>query len=146
MPDPSGSTVRKAFLLEAFLNLLSFPLLTNTRGTLSFLLRDPGEINDSTVLFARLFGGVIIGGLTTALIYGARHIPSRRNTYWTLGMGEVLLIPILALEASKQKGALSTRAAIGSIGLLLPPLLWRIFVLYVRPEMIGNERASKKNE
>ncbi|WVW79491.1 hypothetical protein I302_101460 [Kwoniella bestiolae CBS 10118] len=143
MSDPSGPIVRKAFLLEALLNLFSLPLITHTSTVLSYILKHPSQINPSSILFARLFGGIIIGGLTTALLYGARHIPSRRAVYWTLGMGEVLLIPLLALEGSKVNGALSRKVAWGSIGMLAPPLVWRVFVLYVRPDWIGRERVGK---
>ncbi|WVQ63780.1 uncharacterized protein L199_001934 [Kwoniella botswanensis] len=143
MSDHSGPVVRKVFLLEAFLNLLSLPLITNTRTVLSYLLRNPAHINASSILFARLFGGIIIGGLTTGLLYGAAHIPSRRAVYWTLGMGEVFLIPILALESTNPQSALTRKTALASIGLLAPPLAWRVYLLYMRPEWIGRERAGK---
>ncbi|WWC91082.1 uncharacterized protein L201_006023 [Kwoniella dendrophila CBS 6074] len=149
--DPSGTVVKRAFLIESFFNLLSFPLITNTETVLYYLLRDPtSQINASSILFSRLFGGLVIGGLTTCLIYGSKHIPSRRNVYWTLGMGEIFLIPILLLEALKsnqdKNKALSTYTALGSISLLLPPLLWRVYILYIRPDLIGDENQIKKDE
>ncbi|WWC72980.1 uncharacterized protein I206_106944 [Kwoniella pini CBS 10737] len=149
--DPSGSIVRKAFLIEAFLNLLSFPLITNTKTTLYYLLLNSKDINESTILFTRLFGGIIIGGLTTSLIYGSKYINSRRNTYYTLGFGEILLIPILSLELfksleEKNQSALSFKTSLISICLLLPPLIWRIYILFIRPDLIGNEKELKKLE
>ena len=145
IPDPNqnGSIIRKAFVLEAIANLFTIPLITNTRFILSFLLLHPSDINPASILFARLFGGIIVGGLTSALLTGATNtrngIESRRPTYLLLGVGEALLIPILALEAAKdgRDAALSTKAALGSIGLLLPPLLWRCYVLFVRPDFLG---------
>ncbi|KAF9738600.1 hypothetical protein PMIN01_03883 [Paraphaeosphaeria minitans] len=150
MPDPNqnDSTIRKAFLLEAIANLFTIPLITNTRFILSILLLHPSDINPASILFARLFGGIIVGGLTSALLIGAGNtrngIGSRRTTYVLLGLGEAFLIPMLALETAKggSDAALSTAVAVGSIGLLLPPLAWRGYVLFLRPELLGRYRKA----
>ncbi|EMD91599.1 hypothetical protein COCC4DRAFT_37344 [Bipolaris maydis ATCC 48331] len=145
-PDPAqdGSTIRKAFILEATANLFTIPLITNTRFTLSLLLSNPSrDINPASVLFARLFGGLIVGGLTSALFAGAANtrngIESRRPTYLMLGIGEACLIPILMWELIQgaPRAAISRAVAGVSIGFLLPPLLWRMYVLFVRPELLG---------
>lgn len=147
MPDPNytGSTIRKAFLFEAIANLFTIPLITNTRFVLSFLLNHPArDINPASILFARLFGGIVVGGLTSALLAGYSNtrngIESRRPTYLMLGIGEAMLIPILVLEGLKGSAgdaALSAKVAWGSIGLLAPPLMWRLYVLFVRPDLLG---------
>jgi hypothetical protein len=146
VPDPNqdGTTIRRAFLLEAALNLFTIPLITNTRLILSYILLHPSDINPSSVLFARLFGGLIVGGLTSALLVGATNtrngIESRRPTYLLLGLGESCLLPILAIEASKRgsaDAALSVGMAVGVIGMLAPPLVWRLYVLGVRPDLLG---------
>jgi len=150
-PDPTytGSTIRKAFLAEAIANLFTIPLITNTRSTLSFLLLRPAHINPTSILFARLFGGLVVGGLTSALLAGATNtrngIESRRPVYLLLGVGEALLIPILLLEWFKDGGrdaALSKKVAGMSIAMLAPPLIWRLYVLCVRPDLLG--RYSEK--
>ncbi|KAK4687291.1 hypothetical protein P7C73_g2809, partial [Tremellales sp. Uapishka_1] len=147
-----GTTVRRAIILEAFLNLLSFPLLTHTRTVLSLLLLHPHHINPSSVLFARLFGGIIIGGLTPLLLCAVPNtrigIDSRRTAYIALGLGEVLLIPLLVHQATlggKGDAALSPTAAIVSIGMLLPPLLWRVYTLFIAPTMLGRYQEAKKD-
>jgi hypothetical protein len=156
-PDPTqdGSTIRKAFLTEALANLFTIPLITNTRWVFSFLLANPTrDINPTSVLFARLFGGLVVGGLTTALLAGATNtrngIESRRPTYLMLGMGEALLIPMLVLElVGGGEPAISGKVAGASIGFLVPPLLWRLYVLLVRPDLLGrytDEGDSKKGE
>ncbi|KAJ9652370.1 hypothetical protein H2198_008374 [Neophaeococcomyces mojaviensis] len=150
-PQNDGSIVRKAFLIESILNLTSIPLITNTHIVLSYVLDNPAYINPASILFARLFGGIIVGGLTSALWAGLPNtktgIESRKVVYLMLGMGEVLLIPILAVEATKggsKDAALSVRACVATIACLLPPLLWRAFVLFVRPEMMGKYREVKR--
>jgi hypothetical protein len=145
-PDPTqnGSTIRKAFVLEACANLFTIPLITHTSFILSLLLNNPSHINPASILFARLFGGLVVGGLTSALLIGATNtrngVESRRPTYVLLGLGEALLIPILGAEIGKGGGknaALSVKAAVGCIGFLLPPLVWRCYVLFVRPDLLG---------
>jgi hypothetical protein len=152
IPDPAhtGSVIRKAFVLEALANLFTIPLITNTRFVLSFLLLHPSHINPTSILFARLFGGIIVGGLTSALLVGATNtrngIESRRPTYLLLGMGEVCLLPMLVLEAAKGNGAdaaISVKAAVVSMGMLAPPLMWRLFVLFVKPELLGRYTETK---
>jgi hypothetical protein len=155
IPDPqqNGSTIRKAFVAEAIANLFTIPLITNTRWVLSFLLLHPSHINPSSILFARLFGGIVVGGLTSALLAGATNtrngIESRRPTYLLLGVGEALLLPILAIEASKggsKDAALSVGASVAVMGMLAPPLAWRLYVLLVRPDLLGRytEAEAKK--
>jgi hypothetical protein len=159
VPDPKqdGSTIRKAFLAEAIANLFTIPLITNTRWTLSLLLNNPArDINPTSVLFARLFGGLVVGGLTSALLAGATNtrngIESRRPTYLLLGVGEALLIPMLVLELLEGGGpsaAISKKVAGASIACLVPPLLWRLYVILVRPDLLGRyteEEESKKKD
>ena len=149
-PQNNGSIVRKAFLVESIFNLLSFPLITNTSTVLSYLLNNPAHINPSLILFARLFGGIVVGGLTSALWAGLSNtksgIESRKVVYLVLGMGEVLLIPILAMEATEggsKDAALSVKACMAMIACLAPPLLWRAYVLFIKPEMMGRYRELK---
>ncbi|KAJ4407596.1 hypothetical protein N0V91_003865 [Didymella pomorum] len=145
-----GSTIRKAFLAEAIANLFTIPLMTNTSWVLSLILNHPSDINPSSILFARLFGGIVVGGLTSALLAGYTNtrngIESRRPTYLLLGVGEALLIPILVNEMLNDGGrdaAVSKKVAGVSIGMLLPPLLWRIYVLGVRPDLLGRYTEKK---
>lgn len=150
-PNHDGSIIRKAFLIESVFNLFSFPLLTNTRTILSYILNDPKHITPATILFARISTGIVIGGLTTALWTGLPNtktaIESRPIVYLTLGGGELLLLPLLIIEALKGGGndaALSVKASIVSMGCLAPILLWRAYTLFVRPDLMGRYREIKK--
>lgn len=51
---------------------------------------------------------------------------------------------MLALEAAKggRDAALSTAVAVGSIGMLLPPLVWRCYILFVRTDLLGRCREA----
>lgn len=57
-----------------------------------------------------------------------------------------MLIPVLVIEATKGGGrdaALSVRACVGSIMCLAPPLAWRVYVLGLRPDLLGKYREVK---
>jgi hypothetical protein len=150
-PSHTGSAIRKAFLAEAIANLFTIPLITHTRWTLGLLLKHPSHINPASILFARLFGGIIVGGLTSALLAGYSNtrngIESRRVVYLMLGMGEALLIPMLVAEALKdgRDAALSVKVAVASIACLVPPLIWRLYVLCVKPELLGRYTEAGGN-
>lgn len=138
------SVIRIAFLLEGIANLFTLPLITNTESTLSLLLRNSAHVNPASILFARLFGGVVIGGLSTALFVGATNtssgIGSRKPTYLMLGVGEAALIPILAAEVAKNSGpdaAVNAKTGLTMIAMLTPLLLWRFYVLFVRPDLFS---------
>jgi len=150
-PAHPGTAVRKAFLIEGLLNFASFPLITHPRFCLSLLLNNPSQVNASSAFFAKFFGGLVVGALGPALLYGYQNtrqgIESRKTVYVSLGLGECVMIPLLLGEAMKGGGsdaALSVRAALGAIMLLAPPLLWRIYVLFVRPEMMGRYTEVKQ--
>jgi len=104
-PQNNGSIVCKAFLVETISNLFSFPLIINASTVLSYLLNDPAHINHSLTLFARLFDGIVVGGLTSALWARLPNtktgMESRKVVYLMLGKGEVLLIPIPAMKATR---------------------------------------------
>jgi len=68
-----------------------------------------------------------------------------------LGMGEGCLLPVFGVEAGKRGGegaALGMGVAVGCMGLLFVPLAWRVWVLGVRPELLGRyvEEGGKKDE
>lgn len=151
-PNNDGRIVRIAFAVESIFNLFTLPLLTNTKTVLSHILNDPKYITPATTLFARMSSAIVIGGLTTALWTGIPNtktaLESRPIVYITLGGGELVLLPILILEALKRGGpdaALSLKACVVSIGCLAPILLWRAYALFVKPELMGRYRVVKKD-
>lgn len=151
-PSAPGTAVRRAFALEALLNLFTLPLLFSPKSVLSHMVNDPAAITPVAELLGQVFGGLVVGALTPALLLGLPNtraaIESRRTVYYLLACGELALIPLLAWHAAYgwEKGALSQGACLASIGFLIPPVLWRGFVLFVRPDMFGRYRDVKKDE
>lgn len=150
-PKNNGRIVSNAFLAEGFLNFFTLPLITHPRKTLSLLLLNPAHVNPATIFWARSLGTLFVTALTAALWTGVPNtraaVESRRTVYITLGLGELGLIPILIAEVRKNGGhdaALSVKTALVAIASLAPILLWRVYVLYVKPEMIGRYREVQK--
>lgn len=149
-PQHTGEYVRKAFLIEGCLNLGTIPLITHPRLVLSYLVNRPHELNDTTVFFARLFAVIVVAALSPGLFAGVRNtrnaIESRSIVYTILGGAELFLVPMLIKEAVKGKGGQAVlgfkTAAVGAVAVGLP-LLWRAYVLFIRPDLLGKYREVK---
>lgn len=148
-PQNNGEYVRKAFLIEGYLNLATIPLITHPRFILPYLLNRPYEINDTTVFFARLFGVIVVAALSPGLFAGARNtrnaIESRSIVYIMLGGAELLLVPMLLIEALKgsRDAVLGYRTAVTGVLSIATALVWRAYVLFVRPDSLGRYREIK---
>ena len=103
--------------------------------------------------------GVLILALTPQLLLALPDskdcVGKRKQVYWTLGLGEGCLIPLFLWEAFRERGQLefggfTKTAALVSAGMLIPPLVWRVFVFgwrdhWFRPEAEGGgERPVDK--
>jgi hypothetical protein len=150
-----------AFLAEACFHIITIPLLTHPSTYMSlFVLAPPSVLSDPFCRFmTRVFAAIIIFGMTPGLLYGLRNTKSstqaRRSTYILLAGTEVYFIPFLLVELAKggdvRKGAvLSVKMTIVLLGALGLPLMFRLYALFVRPEMMGpgnvKEVGSKKRE
>jgi hypothetical protein len=151
-PEHLGPAVRRAFLAEAIFHICTIPLVTHTRQYLSLFFLRPSDITPAVLFFARVFAGLILFGMTPALLYGvpntAKAIASRRATYVMLAGTEVYLIPLLLVELSRggtlKKGAVfSMGTTAGLMSLLVTPFLFRLYVLFVKPDMMGRLEEVK---
>lgn len=145
-PSAPGTVIRRAFAIEAVLNLFVLPLILYPRATLSHMIQNPAEITSTTTLLARAWGGLVVGAFTPALLLGLPNtragIESRTTVYYMLGLGEMLLVPLLAWHAGED-GGLSAKACMVAITNLLPPLAWRVYTLCCKPEWFGRYRDVK---
>ena len=153
------SQIQIAFLVEALLNIPGIVALTLFPSrTLKFFLATPlpsAELHGTTILLARALG-VLILGLTPPLLIAYPNTKdaagARRIVYWTLGIGEGGLIPLLlweAFRASDEKkatengtGGWSRKAALMGVASLLPLLLWRVYVFTVKPSWFAGDESS----
>lgn len=155
------SLIQTALALEAFLNtpgiiaLVFFP-----SQTLKYFLASPLpsiELNETAVLLARCVG-ILIMGLTPQLMLAYPSTKDaaekRKIVYWTLGMGEAGLIPLLIWEAFRASdehkaaglwaGGFSRKAALMCAANLIPLVLWRVYVLAVKPQWLKGVEGTGK--
>lgn len=142
------SLIRFALLGEGFLNIFTLPLLLNPRAVITSMLRDPmTPISPTVITTARVLAGIVVFGITPVLWSCWPNDPSsiqrRRPTYVALGLGELVLIPYFAMEGLSGQTLRSDKAW-GMVACLVPLLLWRIYAMYIKPEMMGDRIGKTK--
>ena len=159
---PYLSDIQLALALEAGANVLSatcmllYPhyilnvLTINPFSTASFLNPTSAQpaANDLLQWIAAL-----TYGLTPALLFafpehrGARD--KRWTAYVTLGAIDMVLIPVMLWQAmtwESDDGGLTRQALLGFAGGLMPFLIWRVWVLGSRPDILGKSGENGKIE
>lgn len=148
------SIIQSAFFFEAVMNipgivsLIFYPESTLRPALAAKFSSSPAELNQTTLLVARC-AGVLILALTPQLLLALPDsqdcVGKRRLVYWGLGLGEAGLIPLFLWEAFRAsdraklewQGGLTRRAALLCVGILTPPLAWRVFVFGWREHWFG---------
>lgn len=139
---------RRALLLESAGNIFG--------GTVMILF--PGlilkNITTSTTLSTPLASslvqwmGALVLALTTPLILSYPNttagVAGRYITYWTLGMGEVALMAVMAGQAAAEQTVFNDAALLLSGATLGATLAWRVWCVFFRPAWIGSLAGSKK--
>ena len=159
---PYLSEIQIALALEAGANVLSatsmllFPgyilsALTTTPSSIGSLLNPPSAPPAAMYLFQWL--AAITYGLTPPLLValpGQRGAKDKRWTaYITLCAIDSVLIPVMlwqALMLESDDGGLTRQALLGCAGGLMPFLVWRVWVLALKPEMLGKSGEGAKLE
>lgn len=154
-----SSVIQKAFVLEAIFNcpaiiaLVFYPHITLPKFLASPLAST--EITTTTTFFARSVG-ILILPLTPQLLLALPDskdcAAKRKGVYFTLGTGEVGLIPLFLWEAYRATdnekvlgaGGFSKKAALMCAANLLPPLAWRIWVWVWKPEWFAASGYDKE--
>lgn len=143
------SVLYKAFILEAIANLGTVPLVTHPRAILSLVLANPAQINPAAVLFARMFGSLVAAVLTPLLLLGMRTRETQKLAYICLALGEGVWIPIFVSEGLKHGQVASGATLKPEIAWLIATMLsgivlWRAYVLVLRPDMLSKPEGSKR--
>ena len=155
----SLSTIQLALALEASANifgatlmlLFPHPILTSltSSSTPSLTASSPNPSPASIQLLQYL--AAIVYGLTPQLLLALPNQKGARDKRWTaymtLGAGEGALIAVMlwqALRGEEVEGGLTRRALGGCVGALMPFMVWRGWVLGVRPEVLGEGEVGGK--
>ncbi|KAF2654370.1 hypothetical protein K491DRAFT_693899 [Lophiostoma macrostomum CBS 122681] len=151
-PTASGTVLQYALAIESTLNLIfaTYILLLPT-SFLSFLTPSTSTpITPLSTTLAQLFA-LMIYTLTIPMLLAIpntrRGIELRAPVYTYLGLSEVMLIGLfvyLGLGVGAEASGISGKAVVAVVGNLVPPCLFRWYVLGVRPEWMGRYRDVGK--
>ncbi|CAF9905096.1 MAG: hypothetical protein HETSPECPRED_004871 [Heterodermia speciosa] len=159
---PYLSDIQLALALEAGANVLSatcmlllphyvLNALTTTPSSIESLL-NPSSVSPTGIHLLQWLAAVTYG-LTPPLLLalpahrGARD--KRWTAYITLGAIDAVLIPTMlwqALMAESDDGGLTRRALLGCACGLMPFWVWKVWVLGLRPELLGKSGGNGKME
>lgn len=152
-PSAPGNAIRIALFVESIFN---FTFSTYTflapHHALSMLSSSPTLITTLTITLLQFMG--VIGYAMTLLMVLAipntrRGIELRVPTYLFLGTAEVLLITLFAylgLVEGVETTGIEGKTWVNLTANLVPPLLWRVSVLYLKPEWLGRYTDVAKKE
>ena len=159
---PYLTTIQLALALEAVANVLSatglllYPLeilnlLTATPSSTASLL-NPSSAPPAATYFLQWLAALTYG-LTPPLLFALPEHRGARDKRWTayitLGSIDMVLIPLMVWQAlmwGSDDGGLTRRALLGCAGGLLPFMVWRVWVLGFRPELLEKSGESGKME
>lgn len=151
-PSAPGTIIRYAFALESAFNVLGAAgMLLTPHPILAFLAPSPSQITPLAVSLTQWLSAVVFA-LTAPLLLclpnTRRAVESRTTAYWTLAMGEGILVPIFLWQLGKgEEGSGFTRRALVAATVQLGALVgWRLYVLLGRPAWIGRYREVRKEE
>ncbi|KAL8636528.1 MAG: hypothetical protein Q9228_006088 [Teloschistes exilis] len=156
---PSLSPIQIALALEAGLNICGATLmLLFPRPILAYLSSapsrtasdpNPSSVSPTTIQLLRWLAALVYG-LTPQLLLALPSSRGARDKRWivyiTLGAGEGALIVMMLLQAllrQKGEGGLTRRALLGCVAGLTPFMVWRIYALGGRPEMLADSGAKR---
>ncbi|KAF1840708.1 uncharacterized protein K460DRAFT_420590 [Cucurbitaria berberidis CBS 394.84] len=102
---------------------------------------NPNVISDSNYT-----GSVVRKAFLAEALANLFTIPLITNTRFTLSLllnNPSDINPFYLSKNGGRDAALSKNVAMGSIACLVPPLMWRLYVLLVKPELLGRYNEEK---
>lgn len=141
--------MRIALVLEAALNVIAASFMTLSPSTILSFLATPSPPTLDTPLsetVIQIIAGIFMSiavPLLLAVPNTRQGIELRAPVYIFLSATEVCLITglvYIALWRGEEETGVRSRALWGMVSNLLPPLIFRLFVLVVKPHWLGRYR------
>ncbi|KAL8795611.1 MAG: hypothetical protein Q9195_001849 [Heterodermia aff. obscurata] len=159
---PQLSDIQIAIALEAGANVLSatamllfphyiFNLLTSTSSSTESIL-NPTSAPPAGIQLLQWLAAITYGLTPPLLVAFPAHRDARDRrwtAYITLGAVDTAQISTMLWQAlmwESDDGGVTRRALLGSTCVLIPFLAWRVWVLGLRPEMLGKSGRDGKME
>lgn len=152
----SLTTIQLVLALEASANLFGATCMLLFPGPiLTYLTNPPSSSLSSTTpdpASAHLVQwlAALVYGLTPPLLLAVPDQKDIRGKRWiayvTLGAGEASLMAVMLWQAFMGKadgGGFTKKALLGCVGGLMPFMLWRVWVLFARPELLRDKIRKK---
>jgi len=149
-PSADGTVMRYALVTEAAFNIIGATgMMLYPSEFLSLMVTNQSQVTAASASLMQWLGGLVYG-LTVPLLLCLPNtrtaIESRPTVYHTLLAGEGVLIPLLMYQASASPSFGLTWKALFVCSLnMAGPCLWRLFVLFRRPELMGRYRDVRKD-
>ncbi|MCJ1294291.1 hypothetical protein MMC34_005849 [Xylographa carneopallida] len=146
-PSAAGTTIRWALAAEAGINALTSAFMIFKPSTLLQMISVSSSSPDPVAAAMLQW----LGGLTLALIAPLllafpntkSGIESRPVVYATLLSMEVALLPLITWQAMTGH-TLSSKSLVNVAATFIGPILWRLWILWYRPELMGRYTEDKK--
>jgi len=142
------SSIQYALATEAFVNVVSATaFIFYPSFCLSYAL-PTSTIPASTTSLLQAFGTMVYT-LTVPMVLclpnGPHAAHTRKIVYYMLGAGEMFLIPLFLYKGLKngEDSGFGDQFMIAAAGNLVPPLGWRIWCFWRRPEWFGLVKDGK---
>lgn len=145
----TGTTLfRSALLIESAMNIFGGSgMILFPSAILRSMTYPTTPITPAATNLMQWLGGLVIA-LSTPLLLSYPNtvagVASRYTTYWTLAAGEVVLMSVMAVQATSGRNAVTGRFVGAAWGILGVTLAWRVYALVFRPEMIGSVGNARK--
>lgn len=150
-PSAPGTIMRYALATEATSNVLgAIPMIFLPRTLLLFV--SPSQEPSYLAISLTQWLGALVLGLTAPLVLAypntRRGLETRPTVYWTLGVGEAAATGVMLWQyLSKGEGSgMKEGFLVGATAVLSSLVVWRMWVLMVKPEWMGRYDDSRKGE
>jgi hypothetical protein len=139
----NGLLIESAANIGGGLAMIMFP-----KTLLSWMTKPATLVSPLSINLMQWVGGVVLA-LTTPLLLAYPNtvagILSRPTCYWTLGAGEVALVPIMLWQYLSGESAFDDKSLLLGAAALGGTLAYRTFVLSTKPEWVGIVKGSEKS-
>lgn len=147
----TGTIIRSAFALECAANVLfASTVILYPDWALESMVRSPQFITPTTTFLLQTTGTMLYAlsvPLAACLPNTPRAVSSRRIVYYTLGAGEMFLIPLMVYKAVTGEDTGLERGTLWSaVANLAPILAWRVFTLVWKPHWFGLLEEERKED
>jgi hypothetical protein len=153
LPIAMPSLIQAAFAIEAIIQVITAAALVAIPATACNFLSGTNvetELIPAALLTVLQLLGIFLVAITIPIVLsipdGPNSVERRRFTYYMLGGAEALLVPYFGLKLLQGDSGLDPAVVTQIAGGMIPFLGFRMWALWIQPEMMGAVDESKKRQ